>query len=692
MQTFLTLLVLSLVSASTYAVAASGLVLTYTTSGIFNFGHGAIAMFSAFVYWQLSSPDAWHLPVPIALVLTLFVFAPGMGWFIDWLIMRRLGNAGPMVRIVVPIGLLVSLISLASIIWPPDTINASLPFFFAGEKITVAGIAVTYHQLIVVAVAIAVAVALWALLYRTKTGIAMRAVVESRDLTALNGANPARLSGLSWALGCALAGVAGILIGPLLSLDQVTLTLLVINAFAAALVGRLRSLPLTYVGALILGFAVEVVRKWGSAPPSWLPFDWPWWLTVDTVPVLMLFIVLIVVPQDKAALFAVDKDRGRVPTISTRTAVIAAAVLVAVVAMVPSLMTGDILDAVGYGLGLGLIVVSLVPLTGYAGQISLAPMAFAGIGAVVMNDVAGKSGNPLALILVMAVCAVVGAIVALPAIRLKGLYLALATMSFAFFCEKSLFTRVMARTDLGSYKPLTIFGLSATSQRAQLVTMAVAIGLVGIGLTVLRQGKFGRQLQAMKDSPAAASTLGINLTFLKIRVFALSAAIAGLGGALLGIWRGSFNIEQFSLINGSQPGLPLVLMAVVGGIAAVAGVLLGAMLFSVFPMVGATYPALKDILNLLPGVAGLGLAANPSGAIAQTVDQVQTRIAERREHRPPAPSKWRTAFAGLVEKPSGFVPETIPIGASAPDRATIARIDAEIGLDRGRCHGDPADR
>ena len=121
------IVVLGLVSVSIYAVAASGLVVTYTTSGIFNFAHGAIAMFSAFVYWQLRSPQAWGLPAPIALVLTLFVFAPLLGILIDRTLMRRLHDASTITKIVVTIGLLVALIQLATVIWPPDTCRRACP-------------------------------------------------------------------------------------------------------------------------------------------------------------------------------------------------------------------------------------------------------------------------------------------------------------------------------------------------------------------------------------------------------------------------------------------------------------------------------------------------------------------------------------------------------------------------------------
>ncbi|WP_421121839.1 branched-chain amino acid ABC transporter permease [Aquihabitans daechungensis] len=263
------LLVFGLASAAIYAVAASGLVVTYQTSGIFNFAHGAVAMWAAFVYWQLSSPDAWGLPVWLALVLTLGVFAPAFGFVIDKVLMRRLHDASPITRIVVPIGLLVALIQLATVVWSPAE-SRNLPRFFEGDVVRILGVGVDYHQIVVFVVAILVAVFLRILLYRTRVGVAMRAVVDSRDLAGLNGVSPDRISSLSWAVGCTLAAVAGVLIAPILTLDQTTLTLLVINAYAAAVVGRLRSLPLTVVGAVILGLLREAASRYSTDINSWM--------------------------------------------------------------------------------------------------------------------------------------------------------------------------------------------------------------------------------------------------------------------------------------------------------------------------------------------------------------------------------------------------------------------------------------
>jgi branched-chain amino acid transport system permease protein len=683
-------IILGLASAALYAVAASGLVVTYTTSGIFNFAHGAVAMVSAFVYWQLRSPDAWHLPVPIALFLTLFVFAPGLGFVIERVLMRRLHDATEIIRLVVPIGLLVALIQIASVIWSPDT-TRTLPKFFGEQSVHILGVAVYKHQIVMVVVALAVAVGLRILLYQTRTGVAMRAVVDSRGLAALNGVSPDRISGIAWALGCSLAGLAGVLIAPILQLNQTNLTLLVINAYAAAMVGRLRSLPLTALGAAILGIAREFVNHYSARLPFTKGVAMPFWLTVDTIPAIMLFVVLLVVPQDKAQLFTPRKDRSRVPNPGWPLVIGAGIAMIAASAIIPSIVGDNTLAFTGYGVALGIIALSLVPLTGYAGQISLAPLAFAGIGAAVMSRY-GSDGNPLVLLLVVAVCMVVGALVALPALRLKGLYLALATFAFALFVEKVVLGKFDG-FDQGTAPVgrLHFFGLRTDSQRSGLILLAVVFVLLGFMVTAIRRGPLGRRLQAMKDSPAACATLGLDLTRLKLEVFALSAGIAGLGGALYGGWRGTVGIEQYSLLQGSLPALPLVLLAVVGGIAAVAGALLGGILLAVLPLIGQYHPELNDLMTIAPGLAGIGLAANPDGAIAQTVSQVQGTIAKLRDRGTKRPDTvWRRMKGALLPPVPALVPERLVAGASASP-SDIAAIDAEMGLDWGRCDVDPRD-
>lgn len=675
------LLVLAIAGASIYAVAASGLVVTYTTSGIFNFAHGAIAMVSAFVYWQLSSPDAWDLPVPLALVLTVLVFAPGFGLLLERFIMRRLHDASPITRLVVPIGLLVALIQAALIIWPPRTVNPALPDFFADHQVTIAGAAVTYHQIITFLTAVAVAIGLRILLYNTRIGVAMRAVVDNRELAALNGIDTDRVSAVAWAIGCSLAAVAGILVAPTLKLDQIQLTFLVINAYAAAMVGRLRSLPLTAVGALILGLASEASRTYSEHIPSWI--------NSDTMPALVLFLVLLAVPQDKAAVFSVRPDRSAVPRTTVRAALVAGVALVAVLAVVPSVVEPATLRFTGYAVALGIIALSLIPLTGYAGQISLAPLAFAGIGALAMHRF-GADGNPLGLVAAAVISGGIGALVALPVLRMKGLYLALATMAFAVFCERAIFLTTGVFKDKERFDRIDLFGLSTDSNRANLVLMGAVFALLGVGITAMRRGPFGRRLQALKDSPAACATLGVNPTLLKLQVFALSSAIAGVGGALLAGWRHQVDVNQFSLLGTEPSALPLVLLTVIAGIAAVAGALLAGLLISLVPLLAEGTPALQDALNLLPGLAGIALAANPDGAIAQTSAQVRARWAARGEERRRPTGRVGEALSLLAPSPVVDVPERVAVGVSAAASADLmASADEETGLTWGRCHADP---
>jgi branched-chain amino acid transport system permease protein len=694
MSDVLSILILGLATASIYAIAASGLVVTYTTSGIFNFAHGAIAMLSAFVYWQLRSDDAWGLPAPIAIVLVLFVFAPAVGVVIDRVIMRNLHDASTITKIVVSVGLLVALIGLANVIWPPAEVQPNLAFFFGDSKVSLGDVNVEYHRIVAFFSAIVVAVGLRFVLYRTSIGVAMRAVVDSRELAALNGADPGRVSAASWMLGCMLAALAGILIPPLLApvLDSNQLTLLVINAYAAALVGRLKSLPMTVVGAVILGISIEAV-----ANVSRFDIELPFWLNRDTVPVLMLFIVLMVVPQDRAGTGEGHQRLARVPSPSLRSTLVAGAVLIAVAAAVPLLLGDSDLSFVGYGVTLGIVMLSLVPLTGYAGQISLAQLGLAGVGAIVMFEF-GADGELWALALAIAVTAGVGALIALPALRLRGLYLALATMAFALFLEKAVFNQVDGFEDgSASIQPLSIFNLRFESAHSQFVFLVVVFVLVGLLVLTLRRGAFGRRLQAMKDSPAACSTLGLDLTRTKLEVFSLSAAIAALGGVLLATWRGQVGPENYALITGALPGLPVVLLAVVGGIASVGGALFGGVALAVMPLVGDKVPSLSDLMLLLPGLVGISLAQNPDGAVAEIVDRVKRlgdrpSRAERREARKEDRSRSPVAAAFGLDGRNGSRPEPEQLAAGGPmSDAELAAVDDELGLSWSTCREQPSE-
>src|SRR5437763_6799287 len=194
METFLAFTVVGIVTGAIYAVSASGLVVTYTTSGIFNFAHGAIGMFMAFTYWELRVHRHW--PAPLALIVVLFILAPLLGALVERLLIRNINPSDTGIALVVTLGLLLALMGVAYVLWEPTTAR-NVPEFFAGHRVKLGHIFVSYHELTTIFLAGAVAAGLRVLFFSTRIGVAMRGVVDDRDLAALNGARPARVSQLS---------------------------------------------------------------------------------------------------------------------------------------------------------------------------------------------------------------------------------------------------------------------------------------------------------------------------------------------------------------------------------------------------------------------------------------------------------------------------------------------------------------
>jgi branched-chain amino acid transport system permease protein len=244
---FASYLVLGLVTGCVYALISTGLVVTYTTTGIFNFAHGAIAMVAAFTYWQLS--QGWHLNVVLSVFLVLVVIAPVFGLIVERVLMRPLDGAAVDLTLVVTLGLLLFLVGLTNLVWSP-LVPRSLPEFFHGNGFEVTGLLISYEQVVAAGSLVVVAIGLRLLLTRTRAGIAMRAVVDNSSLLAMAGGRPNRVKGLSWAIACSLAALAGILLAAINELNVLDLTLLVVDGYAAAIIGRLRSVPMAIIGAI----------------------------------------------------------------------------------------------------------------------------------------------------------------------------------------------------------------------------------------------------------------------------------------------------------------------------------------------------------------------------------------------------------------------------------------------------------
>ncbi|MEY4360824.1 MAG: hypothetical protein RL391_130 [Actinomycetota bacterium] len=611
MQQLLTFTIIGLSTGAIYAVVASGLVVTYTTSGIFNLAHGATGMLAAFTYWQLRFD--WDIPAPIALVLTLFVLCPLFGILTERVVMRGLQGTTEVVRLSVTVALFAFMIGLANWVWPSDSSREAFLKFFEGNSVSIGGINVSWHRIITFGCAVLVAVVLRLVLFRTRMGVAMRAVVDDRNLTELNGARPDRVSMFAWALSATLAGLAGILLAGEQQLNIEPLVLLVINAYAAAIIGRLKNLPLTFVGAAVLGLLDSYYLAYSDE--TWFPqsaFGFSLAGIRAAIPTIVLFIALLMRPQSRLRAGVVRfREETRVPEWST--SVLGAVSLVAVVVAISGMLTRSNTLLLLNGFTMAIVALSLVPLTGYAGQMSLAPLTFAGLGAIAMAKLPGD-GNILTFVLAVVIVAVAGGIVALPALRLSGIYLALSTAAFAVLVTKLVFNQKQTFQSGNIAVPiLKIPFVEIDTPRGRLILTATAFSLLGILVVAVRRSRLGRRLIALKDSPAAAATLGMNVTRTKVAAFALSAGIGACAGALAG---DKVSPQQYDFTQ----SLPVVLLAVVGGVGTVGGALFGGLLLGGNSVLASVVPSLKNLSKVLPGTIGITLGRNPSGAASQTAE------------------------------------------------------------------------
>ena len=604
-----TFTVLGLITAAAYAIASSGLVITYATSNVFNMAHGAIGMVSAFLFWQLAVP--WGLPLVLSAALVVLVFAPLFGALLERTMMRHLTDASVTVSLTVTVGLFVLLLGLAQTVWPGG-VARDVPPFFAGRSVGLGGINIAYHDLLTLLLAGLVAAGLYLLLNRTRTGTGMRAIVDNRELLALHGARPQRLGMLSWAIGSGLAGLAGVMLASKIGFQYVTLTLVVINAFAAAMVGRLKSLPRTFVGAILLGIVIEMSLGLGS---TYIPGDIQdndvYKGVLASLATIFLFAAMLALPQEKLRVGRVEgASLVRLP--SRARTLLSGAGLIVVVAVATQFIGAGTTSSLSRGLGLACIMLSLVLLAGYGGDMSLAQLTFAGFGALtVLKWGAFVFQGQVSIFAILAaglVAGAVGALVALPALRLRGLYLGLGTLAFAVAMDEIVFKKPLLGFQLGGGATITRPSMFESEAGAAIY---VAIGFVILAVFVLelRRSRFGRLLLASRDSPAALSTLGQSITRTRVATFSIAAAIAGMGGVLLATAQVAVGDADFYFFQ----NLPLLLLVVVGGVTSVTGALIGGLFLGLSPTITDLFPTIGGLLNLMIGVAAVLLGRNPNG-------------------------------------------------------------------------------
>jgi branched-chain amino acid transport system permease protein len=669
-----------------FAVMAIGIVLTYKSSGVLNLAFAAQAYASAAIFFMLRDADHRNWEMLPALIVALVVAGPLLGWVLDRALYRHLRTAAPLTKLVTSLGLLVAIPQILKLDIPalverdllPGSGSKLRPPSIASEQIVNVGQFTLYHyEIATILITIAMVGGLTVLFKYTSIGLQMRAVVESPRMTELNGINAARVGSLSWMLSSLFAATAGVLIAPLYGqVSDLNFFTLLIATLAAAAFGRLTSIPLTLAGGLLLGVAQAVLA--GELPADNV-------LSTGLRPALpffVLFLLLLFWPglrqrkETTDPLSGVDPPpsapigaiRSRGLTISTW--VFAAAFIVGSTLISLFVLNEYWLTLVIKGVVLGLIFLSFTVITGMGGQISLCQASFAAVGAFATGQLVQPDRGGMSVLLAMfigaAIAAVVGAVVALPALRLGGIYLALATLAFALMFENVI--KPLQWVSNGT-KPLKVprpllAGVDFASNKNFLLLSIALLAIFGVLVLLVRGGTTGRFLDALRGSETAATSIGINPAKAKIIAFALSAFIAGFGGGLLSSFERGVNYEtNFNYYF----GLVWVVLVVSLGARSVQAAVNAGVSFVLFPplvnqlMQWQSFVVIENpqtlsqsIAFILFGFGAITYAKHPEGIIeAQTRKSIErmNRIGQRRR--------------GLADLHDPSLPPTAPAGATA---------------------------
>ncbi|MFD7573135.1 ATP-binding cassette domain-containing protein [Streptomyces sp. NPDC059810] len=708
-----------LVSGALYALLATGLVLSYSASGLFNFAHGATAYLCALAFYELHSGFGWPA-VPTALLLVCVV-APGLGWGLDRLMFRKLAKVGETAQIVATIGLLVAL--PAAGLWAVELLErAGAPVLPAENQFGLPGVgpspAVSWQpldgvgvdsdQLITWIATALVAAGLWVLMRHTRLGLRLRAAVDNRALTELRGISADRLSSIAWMLSSGLAGLAGVLATPLLGLSAHDYTLFLFVSATAAVLGRFASVPLAFLGGLGLGVLQNLVAGYASFAEGITGFR-------TAVPFLILFAGLVVLVRRRRraagtaaadpppAEYLAGKGWGR----RWGAWLVAGVLLGTAFYTVTTPFWSGILTQ---GLAIGLVFMSFTVVTGLGAMVSLAQATFV-TGAALVAGLLMSHGWPFvaAAAVGTAAAALLGAVAALPALRLGGRSLALATLALAFLADQVLFQLGWLRNgDTGWEIPRPVAGpVDLGDDRAMGLALVLLSGALVALLTRLRGSRWGRAMLAVRSAPEAAAASGVSVVRTKLLLFTVSAGLAGFGGVLYASYNTRITATDFTAMT----GLVWLAVVVAAGVRRPQFAVVAGLVFAVVPHLMATYVTESAHLPvILFGLAGLALANDPDGYCAALPSRRAARRAAKRGAAAwgtvsgpgpgPVPGPVAGPVAGSVPGPvagsvPGSVAGSVPVPATgrAPGPARVPLPAAEprppIGVGAAGSAGGP---
>lgn len=634
-----------------YAFASQGLIVIYRGTGVLNFSLGATAIAGVYMQWELDNEQGWPFLAAAAVGVALSAL---LGVLTHWVIMRPLRRASTLIRVIATLGVLVTV--QAGVVIRYGSNARQVDSWLPTDRVTLWGDAsITVDRLILLAISCVAAALLWLLFRASQFGLQTEAVSESERSASAVGVSPNRIAVLNWALGSAIAAAAGILVIPIITLQPTAMTSLVLAALAAALVGDFRSFPIATATGLALGIGQTLVGRYADQPglgPS-LPF--------------LLIIVFLVFRGRSLPLR--DHFLEELPMIgngrmSWDWTIFGSGVIVFLMLT----KQAKWIDALTVSLCVAIILLSIVVLTGYAGQLSLAQYSIAGFGAYVAGRLVAVYDIPFLLGMVAGVVAAVplGVVFGLPAVRTRGINLAIVTLGLGTTIELMLFrnreyTGGVQGTQVGNP---TLFGYDISSiahpERYGIFVLAMALFTVWVVANV-RRGRSGRRLIAVRTNERAAAALGIDVMVAKLFAFSFAAAIAALGGILLAFRLSSISYQSFT----SFTSITYVGIALVGGV----GYLLGAFVGSTMATAGFTQEVMESTwdgvgrwIQLISGIAILLIVLqNKDGVVSEWAEGYKVLKRAKKWGRPYV---IRLDEVGAVEVDPDIDPDIDPEAAT----------------------------
>ncbi len=568
MNEFLRVVSAGIGSGGIYALVALGIVIVYRGSGIVNFASGGFALLGGATYYELNVVHGVQFMVAIIAGVLVATVA---GVLTQIAVLHPMRHAAPLNRVIATLA--VGSVIQAYALHAYGGITTFIPSFLPAGTFDVGNVLIQQDRFYILTITVALGAALFAFYRFTRFGLATTGVAENERVTASMGWSPNLVAIGNWALGGALSGFAGIFLASVIdySISIPSYTVVVVPALAAALVGGFASFPLTIAGGLLIGMLQAMSLKYVTQP-GW----------ADAMPFLVIIVIMVV----RGRAIPLRSHRAdRLPKVGTgkiRLWLVAAGALLAWLYI--SSLGGVQATSVVTALIFGLLCLSVVVVLGYGGQLSLAQFAIAGMGALFAARLASDGGLSFPLVLVGAVALTlpIGVIFALPALRIRGVNLAVVTLGLAVAVSGVIFSNpsLTKGPKVGGVAQelvipsASIFGYQfdeINHPTRYAICCLIVVVIACLAVANVRRGRSGRQLLAVRDNERAAMSLGMSVTGTKLYAFGLASALAAAGGVLIAYRNTTVEYGQFGVFS----SIELVLLAVLGGVGSIIGAIVG---------------------------------------------------------------------------------------------------------------------